>query len=420
MAQQLIGLGSAANDGTGDKLRLAGDKINDNFEELYLKIASADFVVVRTMADFPTPVGDLITLGPNITYFIVRSIDTLGKRFQLLNGSVIAGASSITAGVYSSVALSGPMFTSTSTVDMKNISIESGSSAAFDFDGTSGNENFYINNCTFTNCSTLGQAIDYSSIIIDSCSFTNCGNLRLDGTIGTFAINNTLGIPNPAYSLITVLGSCTISRRIRITYSSFILDGTSAAFDVSASATLPDESYLIDTCNFSGASSNYLLGITHTSNKALFVNNKGITNTIVIGQAYMQANGTATTIGTSGTFVKVAGTTTAGELSKYLHTSNRLTCDAVIRRKFLVQCQLSFTSTNNQNCEFGFYDSTISGIRAASRTTQNTGGAGVASNISMFAVINHAQGDYLEIHCTNNTSTASITVVSMNYIISQI
>jgi len=35
MARQEINIGSAANDGTGDKLRVAFDKINDNFVELY-------------------------------------------------------------------------------------------------------------------------------------------------------------------------------------------------------------------------------------------------------------------------------------------------------------------------------------------------------------------------------------------------
>ena len=35
MAKQAIGLGSTANDGTGDSLRVGGDKINDNFDEIY-------------------------------------------------------------------------------------------------------------------------------------------------------------------------------------------------------------------------------------------------------------------------------------------------------------------------------------------------------------------------------------------------
>lgn len=420
MAQQLIGLGTTPNDGTGDTLRIAGDKINDNFDELYSKIASDEFVIIRAMSDFPTPVGNLITLGPNITYFLIRSIDTLGKRFQLLSGSVIAGSSSVNAGIYSSVPLDGAMFTSADTVDMKNISVQSGSVAAFAFDGTSGFENFFINNCTFIDCSTLGTVKDYSSVIFDSCTFSNCGRLNFDGTIGTYGVNNVLGIPSTTEPLFKILSTCTISRRIRVTLSSFIVDGTANAFDVSTSATIPDEAYIIKDCNFSGASANYLTGVSSTSNKALFAGNKGITNTIVLGQAYMQGNATATTISVAGTFVKAAGTTIAGELSKYLHSSNRLTCDAIIERKFLVQGVVTFTSSNNQNIEFGFYDSTIAGVRTASRITQNTGGAGIAQSIPINDIINHNQGDYLELHVTNNTSTASVTVVSINLMISQI
>lgn len=41
MAQQLIDLGAVANDGTGDKPRPAGGKINDNFTEVYAALAGA-------------------------------------------------------------------------------------------------------------------------------------------------------------------------------------------------------------------------------------------------------------------------------------------------------------------------------------------------------------------------------------------
>ena len=38
MAYQKIGIGSVANDGTGDTLRAGADKINENFEDLFAKI----------------------------------------------------------------------------------------------------------------------------------------------------------------------------------------------------------------------------------------------------------------------------------------------------------------------------------------------------------------------------------------------
>lgn len=47
MAKQTINIGSAANDGTGDPLRTAFDKVNDNFDEVY----ADDFVTTARLAD---------------------------------------------------------------------------------------------------------------------------------------------------------------------------------------------------------------------------------------------------------------------------------------------------------------------------------------------------------------------------------
>ena len=41
MTKQTIGIGSAANDGTGDPLRTAFDKINDNFDEIYTELGGS-------------------------------------------------------------------------------------------------------------------------------------------------------------------------------------------------------------------------------------------------------------------------------------------------------------------------------------------------------------------------------------------
>jgi hypothetical protein len=51
MAQQIINIGSSANDGTGDTLRTAGSKLNSNFTELYTRPA------------YTLPIATEITLG---------------------------------------------------------------------------------------------------------------------------------------------------------------------------------------------------------------------------------------------------------------------------------------------------------------------------------------------------------------------
>ena len=47
MAKQTIGIGTAANDNTGDTLRVGGDKINDNFNEIYSAIGNGTSLTVN-------------------------------------------------------------------------------------------------------------------------------------------------------------------------------------------------------------------------------------------------------------------------------------------------------------------------------------------------------------------------------------
>jgi hypothetical protein len=46
MAKQTINIGTTANDGTGDQVRVAFDKVNDNFDELYAGATPSDDSVV--------------------------------------------------------------------------------------------------------------------------------------------------------------------------------------------------------------------------------------------------------------------------------------------------------------------------------------------------------------------------------------
>jgi len=66
MAYQSLGLGSSANDGTGDDLRTGGDKINDNFVEIYTKLGTGTALTSGISADATT-----VTLtSPNINQII--------------------------------------------------------------------------------------------------------------------------------------------------------------------------------------------------------------------------------------------------------------------------------------------------------------------------------------------------------------
>jgi hypothetical protein len=46
MVQQTLNIGATANDGTGDTLRAAMDKVNDNFDEIYASPIISDFITI--------------------------------------------------------------------------------------------------------------------------------------------------------------------------------------------------------------------------------------------------------------------------------------------------------------------------------------------------------------------------------------
>ena len=66
MAKQVIGIGTTANDGTGDPIRTAFDKANDNFTELYDGAGVADdSITYAKLADEFTTI-DALTAGATV------------------------------------------------------------------------------------------------------------------------------------------------------------------------------------------------------------------------------------------------------------------------------------------------------------------------------------------------------------------
>ena len=60
MAQQTINIGTTANDGTGDPLRTAFDKVNDNFTELYSDDAGdVNSIIAGTGISVDSATGDV-------------------------------------------------------------------------------------------------------------------------------------------------------------------------------------------------------------------------------------------------------------------------------------------------------------------------------------------------------------------------
>ena len=102
MAKQTVNIGATANDGTGDPLRDAFDKLNDNFNEVYAKpdLTLATNTLTLTKPDGSTDTVDLAPyLDGDITSIIAgdgltgSSLDTGDATLNVIGGDGITVAS---------------------------------------------------------------------------------------------------------------------------------------------------------------------------------------------------------------------------------------------------------------------------------------------------------------------------------------
>lgn len=77
MVQQIIAVGSTANDGTGDPLRTAMIKINENFSEIYGKDAAGSNFDLTSNTITTTNTNGNIELDPNGSGIVVVQNDNI-------------------------------------------------------------------------------------------------------------------------------------------------------------------------------------------------------------------------------------------------------------------------------------------------------------------------------------------------------
>ena len=145
------------------------------------------------------------------------------------------------------------------------------------------------------------------------------------------------------------------------------------------------------------------------------VNTAGIEISSIADQIYaqvtMQANATATTIATSGTAVKVAGTWLVQTESNFTgDTTGRLTYNGGTTEVISANVSITFEHAGSGSDDLAVYIAKNGSVLTASKLTRavtgnNRGNVGTFFNVSMTA------DDYLEVFVANDSDTSDITVV---------
>ena len=389
------------------------DNIQDAFDSTILTYQ----INVESLSDFPTPVAGVIYLVANTTYLITTHIDIGANRFDCTGGTVgLLGFSSEISSLTSST--TGALITCNNVVILRWISFTATAGSVLALDGSLG-----VNpapaldwvGVNFLNCATIGYIKDYNNFIGFSMALLTSGNLTFDGSFGTIAFDTCI-FTIPTTASIIIPATCTITRRFRITQSSFVTLTTNNAIDFNTSATVPNEQYILNQCNFAGGATTYLAGVLSTDIKSSHLNNSGIINSRTLSNYYMVGNATETAIAVTGTYYKILGTTTPETLSQRFDetTANRAVYLGVNTSVFKVSTTISIIDGNNVDYGTRIAKNGTTIISTSSFFTST--GNGKASNISSQSIVELSTGDYIEVFVANLTNTGNPTIVDFNCI----
>lgn len=376
------------------------------------KLTIGTYNFVTALADLPVPINNVITLAAQNTYHFIGSVNIGNNRLVCGANTMIKGSSSEN----SQITGASPLISSAYTLPIRDITLNATTILALDASLTGGNNALDWFGVNFNGA--IGTIKGYTNFLATSCAVLSCTNgFIFDGTFGTIGFNQcffTQGITNP---YITIASTCTILRRFRVIYSSFIVDAI--GIQVSESATIPPEGYILDTVNFSG-SGTYCTGVTYNDTKALFKNVVGLPNSTSAAIAYMNNNATATVISATNTFYKIAGTTSASSINqKFTHANSKLTYVGGITRIFQVLVLATPEASSTNVIEVKIYKNGVA-INETLQTCVIPTGSNSFENLGLHGITELATNDYIEVFIRNVSATVNIVVKNLHITITEI
>ena len=379
---------------------------------------------VATAADFPAPVGGVITLPADTTWIVIDNVDLGSDRIECAGVVTIRGQGPETTSLSaSSLAASGVLISTAYTITIHDISLDvSSGRVAIRVDGT-GEVAKPACDWAYINFTGAGRACELDDVANSVNSVIACfgDGYYVYTSIGTLAFVDSFFTPSDGQCGICVESAAdVITRRLRVTNCAFVLGGTGEGANVPVVSVANSEGFILSLCIFSGPTpANYVLGTTYLDEDARWIECRGVTNTGRVGEYYWDQNATATTISTTDTDVKMAGTSVAGSYNqRFTHASNRVTYSSDLVETFRVTACCSISGNNNVVYRIQAYLNGTTPIGTPQRSTTN--GSGRAESFSWQGTVQLGEGDYIEMWIANESGTQNVTVEDLSVLVLQV
>ena len=389
MAKQTINIGSSANDGTGDPLRTAFDKINDNFTELYgadddatnfviedtspqlggnLDINGFNITSARSNEDIriiPSGTGGVLASAVRIAGTTLSSDDssaiTVAEALQINGATNIDGAATATStlAVTGATTLSSTLaVTGTSTFSdgvtaeslVTNTIQSNGSNADLSLQ-PSGTGDVLVSALRI-NGTTLDSSDSTKVTIAEAVDITGATDIggALTGTSGSFS--TTLGVTGATTlsSTLAVTSGATLSSTLAVTGTSTFSDGVTAESIITNSVTSNGSNADI-SIQPSGTGDVILSALrvngttldSSDSTKVTIAEAVDITGATTVGGT-LGVTGALT--GTSGSFSTTLGVTGAATLSSTLAVTGTSTFSDGVTAESIITNSISSNGSN--------------------------------------------------------------------------
>ena len=197
MALQTLNIGTAANDGTGDNLRVGGDKINDNFSEIYTAFGNGSSLSsLAVTALNGATANELVTVGATTT-----ELDAEGN--LTFDGSTLAVTGAVT--VSGLTTLSGNLVIPNagnigSAGDTDAIAIASGGAVTFS------QRDVHSSGITIADGGEIGSASDTDAITISAAGVTTFSQRDVHSSGITVADGGQIGSASDADAITIASG----------------------------------------------------------------------------------------------------------------------------------------------------------------------------------------------------------------------